>query len=615
MLRHACSSLRRHWRGSATLGAGHRESSVDIDQTEALARLAYPGSRFVLFRPPMFSHSQLVGSLRSLFGDASLRSELEGTWIATNRPQVLRQPAHPVLVIDMALVTERAAEALAHDPAAGWSALLEQATVQHLGELAEPFGVPPTATGSLSSGADAAAELGRVVQDVSRACDRRVVLLVDSFDAPILRAPPHARRACLDATTALVRATNELFRPQGEGSRPCLHYVFLGGCLRWGDPELVQAVEQFRDISLDFNHNDICGLTHEVLNSTLGDAALGEQLMSRVGSYWFGGVDAEGEAELVCPTTALPQGAHCEQSSQAALRTLLNEANFGNMGVAGLKAVCDALSSFVSLDRYTHATVEPGSCDWPALFLQSGLLTLADRTMEFDEFHAYADVKLGVPNHHAQQVLLAVVFDHLRPSCDPPLLADLRALREAMLAQQADARAESDIADKNANAAAFTVEQALQAARLEEYLALFERERLVVDDLPELTLDDMKEMGIPMGHRKQLHRTFAELFASCERQPSIKDSQKDAALSLLNKLTDQWIGAQSFDSKDDYVGEQLLRLCLLCMDAASTPERAVVEHVDRNNVVMRLTLASVSFELVSGGAAHGSSKRMWTRVA
>ena len=107
----------------------------------------------------------------------------------------------------------------------------------------------------------------------------------------------------------------------------------------------------------------------------------------------------------------------------------------------------------------------------------------------------------------------------------------------------------------------------------------------------------------------------SELFASCERQPSIKDSQKDAALSLLNKLTDQWIGAQSFDSKDDYVGEQLLRLCLLCMDAASTPERAVVEHVDRNNVVMRLTLASVSFELVSGGAAHGSSKRMWTRVA
>ena len=143
---------------------------------------------------------------------------------------------------------------------------------------------------------------------------------------------------------------------------------------------------------------------------------------------------------------------------------------------------------------------------------------------------------------------------------------------------------------------------------------------LWLPDLPNLTLAEMKEMGIPLGHRKRLHHAFANLVVGTAPKSACGETyDDDARLSYdsvtvaLNDVLHKLKGSR--DDCDDIV-VQTMRLCLLCLDASrpiATSCRTKqwhVEEVRRSNVVLRLSLDDVSFELRNAG-----SEMEWVRAA
>jgi hypothetical protein len=68
---------------------------------------------------------------------------------------------------------------------------------------------------------------------------------------------------------------------------------------------------------------------------------------------------------------------------------------------------------------------------------------------------------------------------------------------------------------------------------LGEYAEVFEREKVMLDDLPELSEEDLKDLGLPLGPRKRILRAARNL--RTEQKPSspgddVKDDNKVAAV-------------------------------------------------------------------------------------
>ena len=141
---------------SSSSGSSSSSSSSTFDNSEALARLACPASRFVLLRPPGFGAAPLHRGLARLFGPKEARAEAlgpeSGCWLARNRPQLLRQPAFPVLHVDLEAAVRQADSSAAVDgakqkgeddeaAAVAWAARVQEAIVARLHFWCGDFGL------------------------------------------------------------------------------------------------------------------------------------------------------------------------------------------------------------------------------------------------------------------------------------------------------------------------------------------------------------------------------------------------------------------------------------------------------------------------------------------
>ena len=115
------------------------------------------------------------------------------------------------------------------------------------------------------------------------------------------------------------------------------------------------------------------------------------------GGYWWGGHDSRGVPELIAPHTK-PQGLHVPLPSSAdivdTVRSLF---------------LFHKLEDFIDgcycpqQGKIPHSDHEDRS-HFLAILLQSGLLTIGQRIVRFDEFHTYAFVKLCFPNENQRKL-------------------------------------------------------------------------------------------------------------------------------------------------------------------------------------------------------------------
>ena len=228
------------------------EGLLYVDKTDLVYRLVKGTKYNFLSRPRRFGKSLLVSTLeayfqgrRELFAGLAI-AELEREWTQ-----------YPVLHVDFSGVNysrKGKLEAILRDVLSSW----EQA---YCGEESNDiFEI----------------RFKRVIMRAHAQTGRRVVVLVDEYDKPMLDA--------VDDEELLARNQQELRGFYGvlKGVGDHLRFVFLTGITRFAHLNIFSGLNNLNDISLDAPYAALCGITGEELQANLGGGvrrlAAGEKL-------------------------------------------------------------------------------------------------------------------------------------------------------------------------------------------------------------------------------------------------------------------------------------------------------------------------------------------------
>ena len=207
-----------------------------IDKTEQVYRLASEGSYYFLSRPRRFGKSLLLSTIKALF--LGKRELFKG--LAIDKKEDWDWAIHPVLHLD--LNTEK------YDSKEKLENLLNDFLVKEEAK----YGRQESET-----------SLGLRFQGIiQRACEKtgqRVVILVDEYDKPMLQAI--GNKELQDE----YRGTLKGFYGALKSMDGCIRFAMLTGVTKFGKVSVFSDLNNLRDISLDYNYYDICGITGQEL--------------------------------------------------------------------------------------------------------------------------------------------------------------------------------------------------------------------------------------------------------------------------------------------------------------------------------------------------------------
>lgn len=231
----AVSSERRYPVGIQTFSEIREHSYVYIDKTALVYRLAHEsGKAFFLSRPRRFGKSLLVSTMQSYFEG---RKELfEGLEVASLESD---WTSYPVFRIDLSIIKTKSVDELR----AGLSEVLQR--------LERRFG----ADGATTLGG----RLHSLIEHAHEQSGRRVVVLVDEYDAPLLNVidDPHL----LEPVREVMR---EFFMPL-KACDEHLRFVFLTGITKFSQLSIFSELNNLRDISMEPAYAALCGITQDEL--------------------------------------------------------------------------------------------------------------------------------------------------------------------------------------------------------------------------------------------------------------------------------------------------------------------------------------------------------------
>lgn len=207
-----------------------------VDKTEQIHRLITTGRYYFLSRPRRFGKSLLMSTIHALF---SGKKELfEGLAIAS-KPDVTWEE-HPVLHLDLNTQKYDCPEALDN--------ILEEFITRQ----EAIYGSNPAEQG-----------LGLRFQGViRRACEKtgkRVVILVDEYDKPMLQAIGNPQLQ--DEYRAVLKG----FYGALKSMDGCIKFALLTGVTKFGKVSVFSDLNNLEDISMDEHYADICGITEKEL--------------------------------------------------------------------------------------------------------------------------------------------------------------------------------------------------------------------------------------------------------------------------------------------------------------------------------------------------------------
>ena len=217
------------------------EGLLYVDKTDLVYRLVKGTKYNFLSRPRRFGKSLLVSTLEAYFqGRRELFAGLAMEGLERDWTQ------HPVLHVDFSRnnfaipgVLEKTLNTILYN----WEIAYRRE------EVDETF----------------ADRFIRVIENAHAQAGRRVVVLVDEYDKPMLDA--------VDDEELLARNQQELRGFYGvlKGVGDHLRFVFLTGITRFAHLNIFSGLNNLNDISLDAPYAALCGITGEELRSTLGE--------------------------------------------------------------------------------------------------------------------------------------------------------------------------------------------------------------------------------------------------------------------------------------------------------------------------------------------------------
>lgn len=209
------------------------EGYLYVDKTALIYQLVTMGKPYFLSRPRRFGKSLLLSTLeayfqgkRELFRGLAIE-QLEQNWYE-----------YPVLHLDLNAEKYDSVERLAD--------MLER-QLRGWEELYETGGRGITFSGRFSA----------VIQSAYEKTGRRVVILIDEYDKPMLQTIGN------EELQEQFRQTLTAFYTVLKSADPWTQFVFITGVTKFAQMGIFSTLNQLNDISFDLDYNTLCGMTRQ----------------------------------------------------------------------------------------------------------------------------------------------------------------------------------------------------------------------------------------------------------------------------------------------------------------------------------------------------------------
>ncbi len=336
-----------------------------VDKTGYAKRLVDEGKHHFLSRPRRFGKSLFVDTLKELFegGEALFEGlAVHGQWDWSVR--------HPVVRLDFS------------GGDYGEPGYLDRNVSAQLDEIEEGAGLAARYS-------DAPERLAHLIRTLHGQTGRRVVVLVDEYDKPILDALENPERA---------RANRNYLRGlYGNIKRrdADIKFSFVTGVSKFARTSLFSGMNNLRDVTLNPRYSAVCGYTEADLDEVFAPELDG--LDRQAVREWYNGYSWLGEDRVYNPFGILQlfderlfKAWWFETGTPTFLVDLLKSRGIPSTELDGTVADDGLLSSF-DIDDIPHQ----------ALLFQTGYLTIADVVARSGP----ASYRLGYPNREVRQAL------------------------------------------------------------------------------------------------------------------------------------------------------------------------------------------------------------------
>ena len=227
--------------GIQTFSEIRENDMLYIDKTEDIWNMIHLSKYIFLSRPRRFGKSLLISTLQAYFEG---RKELFKGLAIEQREKEWTE--YPVLRISMA-----SGKHMEKDQ-------LERYLLYILEENEKRFGLSSDLT-------DPNTRLKRLIAEVYTQTGRKVVILIDEYDAPLLDVVHE------ETTLPVLRNVMRNFYSPLKDSDPYLQFVFLTGITKFSQLSIFSELNNLKNISMLPQYAAVCGITEEEMLTCMSD--------------------------------------------------------------------------------------------------------------------------------------------------------------------------------------------------------------------------------------------------------------------------------------------------------------------------------------------------------
>ena len=358
-----------------------------LDKTEYIYNLIQSGEIYFLSRPRRFGKTLLVSTLECLF--KCERELFQGLWIEDNWDW---DKSWPVIRLDMSSILIKTAEEVSSK------------IINRIKGIAQMHGI------SQINETDHAEAFRSLIQLLSQKHNKKVVVLIDEYDSPII-----SNLNDIDKAKAIREEIRDFYRVL-KSEEASLRFIFLTGVSKFSRAGVFSALNNLNDISIDERFAIMLGITQPELEDYFSsyitklstkEGVSKEAILEKI-RFWYNGFcfdGANGATEkntVYNPFSTLLlfdknnfQNYWFESGSPKFLLDLLKQNEYNVPEIEYMRIDSDAFNSY-----------EPDDLRIEALLFQTGYITIKDK--ESSDIYI-----LSYPNYEVKRSFLRAVLDTL----------------------------------------------------------------------------------------------------------------------------------------------------------------------------------------------------------
>lgn len=383
---------------------------VYLDKTPFIWKMIDEGCYYFLSRPRRFGKSLLMSTIKAFFqGKKHLFDGTVGNplYIATNGDVEWQWDPHPIMHLDLNSQKYDTKEALEHmldDFLCGQESLYGKR------ESERGFGL----------------RFQGVIERACKQTGKRVVILIDEYDKPMLQAIGNRE------LQNEYRNTLKAFYGALKTMDGCIRFALLTGVTKFGKVSVFSDLNNLDDISMLPDFIEICGITEQEIGTQLKPAVEGlaevnnikyEEALAKLRQNYDGYHFCEDSVGIYNPFSLLNalknrkfKSYWFETGTPTYLATLLKRHDYNLNAMENAEVDVDVLNS-----------VDSESLNPIPVIYQSGYLTIKDYDEEFQVYH------LGFPNKEVADGFVKFLIPYYINNTGPTSQFDIRNIEDCII--------------------------------------------------------------------------------------------------------------------------------------------------------------------------------------